>query len=292
VRLQPQGTRPPIVLIPGVLGYAFHFRRLTHVFGDEQPLFALQLLGANPEEPVSAFSIEEMAAVFEPQVLAACPRGPVILGGYSMGILPAFELARRLEKRGREVPLLVSLEGFAPQFYRENKPLAGHAMSYVRGLYSDARRQLAARSRALSGILPAPGHVPDAVLRSRTRGRASTHSEENPAFARARANEREDHLNVLRKRAVVQYRSSWRAPGSLLLVKASEPIEWLRPGHFDPHYGWKNYVRGDVSTITLPGNHENLLGPYDNQVAIADAVRKSVGAVPFSSRAQGVRDQS
>jgi amino acid adenylation domain-containing protein len=54
--------------------------------------------------------IEDMGAILEAQVLAAGEGGPYTLAGHSFGGLLAFELARRLERRGLGVERLVLLD--------------------------------------------------------------------------------------------------------------------------------------------------------------------------------------
>src|SRR5260221_6566291 len=101
VVLRGGGSRPPLVLISGQEGHGFGFRHLAKIFDENQPLLALQLIGVDLDEPPDC-RIEDMAAVFEGQRCSACPPGPIIVGGYSMGPSVAFELANRFPHDRRQ----------------------------------------------------------------------------------------------------------------------------------------------------------------------------------------------
>src|SRR5262249_27828464 len=117
VTLNASGSkRPPLVLVSGVGGFGFVFQGVAQHLGGDQPVHVLHAVGAQDEREGFHHSIEEMAAIYEPQILGTCPEGPIVVGGYSFGMLVAFELAKRLRAKGREVPLLVSFDGFAPGF--------------------------------------------------------------------------------------------------------------------------------------------------------------------------------
>lgn len=81
-------------------------------------------------EPVER-SIEQIAEVYEKELSETVPTGPLVIGGFSFGALPAFELARRLIGYGCEVPLLVSFDGFAPG-YPSILPLPERIAAHVR----------------------------------------------------------------------------------------------------------------------------------------------------------------
>jgi thioesterase domain-containing protein len=107
-------------------------------------------------------SVEAMGAILEAQVLAASERGPYTLAGHSFGGVLAFELARRLERRGEQVSRLVLLDSFLAR-----------------------RRTLLdrARVRLRSTLLHARGGPRDAWARLAKRGR--------PAFRKEKRNRAE-----------------------------------------------------------------------------------------------------
>ncbi len=57
--------------------------------------------------------VESMAALYVDQLQARQPHGPYLLGGWSVGGMVAWEMARQLEQRGERVALLALLDTWA-----------------------------------------------------------------------------------------------------------------------------------------------------------------------------------
>ncbi|MBV9772881.1 MAG: alpha/beta fold hydrolase, partial [Gemmatimonadetes bacterium] len=93
--------------------YAALARRL----GTDQPFYAFQARGVEGDEAPHA-TVEAMAADYLAHLRATQPRGPYRLGGWSMGGVVAFEMARRLEAAGEAVELLALVDSRAPGGYR------------------------------------------------------------------------------------------------------------------------------------------------------------------------------
>lgn len=113
VPIQPQGSRRPLFAVPGHNGDVFCYVDLARHLGVEQPLFALQAPGLEPDQtPLT--TIEEIAAVFVRDLVAAQPQGPYLLAGYCLGGTIAFELAQQLTTKGHQVSLLALLGSACP----------------------------------------------------------------------------------------------------------------------------------------------------------------------------------
>jgi thioesterase domain-containing protein len=265
VVLRRGGARPPLVLISGQEGHGFGFRHLVKEFDEEQPLLALQLIGIDQDEPPDC-PIEEMAAVFEVQVRAACPHGPIIVGGYSMGAAIAFELARRLRAHGREVPLLVSIDGFAPRYHRTLIPPHVHVLRHMRiALGHERTEKLKSLRKRILDVLP------PSIL--------------GTEFRPGENDRRKILLSILRYRAVMQYRPvEERLPMALLLVRASHPEEFLAPRIRDPLYGWQKYIDGPVMAETIDGEHLTFIDTDSASCAIVRIITARIDEVISSSR--------
>jgi acyl-CoA synthetase (AMP-forming)/AMP-acid ligase II len=72
----------------------------------DQPVFLLH----SSRDPDPKLTIEEMARSYVPHVLAALPTGALRIGGHCNGGLIAWEVARQLERLGREVEFVVLVE--------------------------------------------------------------------------------------------------------------------------------------------------------------------------------------
>ncbi|HVR96549.1 MAG TPA: non-ribosomal peptide synthase/polyketide synthase, partial [Thermoanaerobaculia bacterium] len=168
VTLQRGGSLPPLFLVHAIGGNVFSYARLARELGPERPVHGLQ----SPDPGVPLASLEEMAAYYLEAVRAAAPRGPYRLGGWSMGGVVAFEMARQLAARGEAPERLLLIDAFAPGLGGDfpelddatladlfRRDLAGQGMS-PEELGEETGRELFAlfrrNYRALSGYAPRP----------------------------------------------------------------------------------------------------------------------------------------
>jgi amino acid adenylation domain-containing protein len=275
--LQEKGHRPPLILIAGVGGFAFTYRNFPSFLGPDQPVYAFQSVGAELWEDLAEHSIEELAAIYERELEVLGPaldaNAPLVLGGFSFGILPAFELACRLARRGRRVPLLVSLDGFSPGYPRPRN-MASRALEHVFRLAraeGDARRDYVdarlfkLKERAYRVLGKEAALAPDLPFE-------------------AAANERLKQLWVFHRRAARRYLPKQPADARLLLVRVETPEQWPGTDMSDPLYGWERHVTGPVSMATIPATHTELLVSAAHQKAAADIISRHIDAVVAAER--------
>jgi amino acid adenylation domain-containing protein/non-ribosomal peptide synthase protein (TIGR01720 family) len=248
VPIQPSGGARPLFFVHaaggGVVGYAALGRHL----GAGQPLYGLQSRGVEGEEPPHV-RIEEMAADYLAQLRAVQGEGPYRLGGWSMGGLVAFEMARQLEAAGDEVELLALVdptppsggEGAAPREADDPALLAGFALHLelpVERIALAPEEILAAppaeRPRRAWEAARAAGAVPDHLDRARF--------ERLWAVFRANA------------AASAAYRPAPCA-SDLLLVLAEDRGE---PAARDVAR-WEGLTTGTVRSAVVPGDHFTLV---------------------------------
>ena len=82
---------------------------LARRLGKEQPVYGLQSKGLDPDRKPTA-RVEDMASEYLEELLAVQPDGPYFLGGWSMGGVIAFEMARQLTAQGKSVAPLVLID--------------------------------------------------------------------------------------------------------------------------------------------------------------------------------------
>ena len=111
VSIQPHGTRPPLFLVHGAGGNVLLYRDLARRLDVEQPLFGFQSIGLDGQTPPLA-TVEEMAQAYLPFLRRIQPSGPYYLGGYCMGGMVAYEMARHLVEEGEPVALLALLDSY------------------------------------------------------------------------------------------------------------------------------------------------------------------------------------
>ncbi len=118
VPLQPLGTKTPLFCIHHIDGNVICYREMAKFLGEDRPVYGLQA-PALTGEAAPFVRVEEMAARFVREILAACPEGPVSLCGFSFGGVAALEVAQQLRALGREVSLLTLLDTYAPRAFQE-----------------------------------------------------------------------------------------------------------------------------------------------------------------------------
>lgn len=265
VALSPTGTRPPIIMVAGIGGYAFTYAKFGSLFSKDQPLFALQAVGIEGEASNAGRTIEEVGEIYLAEVTRAKPTGPIILAGFSFGALAAFELAVRLERLGREVPLIISFDGFAPGYPR--------VLPWPERLQAHAREFLALDARERKQYLAARL----VNLRSRVRhltGRAVDEMEDVP-FADTGMNERLKHSWANHMQARRSYRTLAVSSAGVLLIRAEIPERWAATTMLDPLYGWQDRVKGPITAVTAPGDHLSVM-TLQNQELIVNAITQRV----------------
>ncbi len=115
VPIRASGERTPLFFVHPVGGDVLCYAPLARHLDARQPFYALRARGLDADalDPASA-SVDAMAADYLDALRAARPRGPYRLGGWSMGGVVAFEMARRLEAAGEAVDALVLVDSLAP----------------------------------------------------------------------------------------------------------------------------------------------------------------------------------
>ncbi len=249
-----------LVLVPGIGGLGYMFEGLARRLGRRYSVHVLNAVGINDEREGFDHDIEELAAIYEPQVLAACPDQPIIIGGYSFGVLVAFELAVRLLARGRRVPLMVSFDGFAPGYPRRLPPVE-RLRAHVNALLFEgpnARREyLRTRARRLRQRVYTRLGRPEVAL---------DHPGVDP-----KTDERLRKLSAALWGARDRYHPSHTLHTDLLLLKTLESQAWIGIRFDDPLYGWREHLDGRIRVTAMPGEHLTLFDERNVQL-MADAI--------------------
>jgi acyl carrier protein len=121
VRLQPLGSKPPLIMIPPAGGGLICYSDLARMLAPDQPV-----LGVEPVRGAeSTGSVEALAGRYVRELRSASLNGPLRLAGWSFGGNVAFEMARQLAEQGRAVDLVLLLDshdGKRSPHYREAVP--------------------------------------------------------------------------------------------------------------------------------------------------------------------------
>ncbi|HZF08985.1 MAG TPA: amino acid adenylation domain-containing protein, partial [Thermoanaerobaculia bacterium] len=271
VEMEPGSGRPFFCVHP-IGGDVLCYVHLSRQLAAGRAVYGLQV--PDREDGARATTVEEMAAGYLQQVRGVQPAGPYTLGGWSMGGIVAFEMARQLESQGETVDRLALIDSFAPggrdgqeraTADGELVALFAHDLAQLFGLpllalppgfgrrtAENALGWLAAEAER-SGILP-PGLDPGELARR---------------FAVFQTN----------FRAVERYRGGSSA-APLTLFTAAEPP--AGGGPFAADRGWGRLAEGPVEVCAVPGNHYTLLR-QPHVSALAAALRQRLVPAPGKS---------
>jgi thioesterase domain-containing protein len=259
VPLCETGRRPPLFLIAGIGGHVFAFHQFARLLGTDQPTYAFKAIGVDGRrEPLDR--MEDIAGEYVREMVAACPDGPYVVGGYSIGATVALEVVLQLRALGKKAPLLLAFDmtgpGYPPDrslpgkiwFHGRNLLFGRNRLAYLRDRY----RSILRRIRRLIGreILDAP------------------HIEGVEAFP-------QDALKRVWVGLETAYRRYWpqgQFDGGLGLFRATELDEWAAQTWLDPQLGWRNWVTGPIDTFSAAVAHTELF--HENNIAnLAEQVR-------------------
>ena len=144
VPIQPSGSRTAFYGVPGVDGNVYLYVRLARELGPSQPFYAFEPPGVDGNEPPMR-SIEALAARYLADLQAVQSEGPYFIGGFCIGGIVAFELARQLTNSGQDVALLALFETPSPSgLTRWGRTLG--TIRYKRDVWPARLRWLASQS--------------------------------------------------------------------------------------------------------------------------------------------------
>ncbi|HET8705796.1 MAG TPA: thioesterase domain-containing protein, partial [Pseudomonadales bacterium] len=117
--------KTPLFFVHPVGGSVFRYYDIAHYLGPQQPFYGLQSPAVAGID-IELNTIEEMAQFYLSAIRQRQPTGPYMLGGWSMGGVIAFEIARQLYEQGEDISLLAIVDAIAPTDKRAGIPVNDH----------------------------------------------------------------------------------------------------------------------------------------------------------------------
>ncbi|NEO36998.1 MAG: SDR family NAD(P)-dependent oxidoreductase [Moorea sp. SIOASIH] len=253
IPIQPEGNKSPFFCLPPIAGVVFPYFDLASLLGKDRPFYGVQSLGfMENENPLT--SIEEMASYYIKAIKTVQPHGPYYLGGWSLGVVIAFEMARQLEEIGEVTERLILID------------LPPTSTSKLTKLYVGFKFLL---TQALPQIWP---YVYDYVqLQNQPNvrvfsqyGLPSIQSKNHPQTAGKVLNRINSLIRYSRPllrvmqgntQALFRYTPK-HYTGKITLLRTSRA---LNSNTQDPTLGWSQFSAQEVETHFIPGHHLNLL---------------------------------
>jgi amino acid adenylation domain-containing protein len=249
VRLQPNGSKPPLIAIHNTGVYYYN---LSRRLGPGQPLTALQLFDPSIARQSRPQSLEGIAAEYVRLIHKFQANGPYKLIGWCVGGVLAFEVARQLVEMGHEVSLLALIDAWAPGHNRRLSRLRAILAdySYRWQLIGADWRRVTSREQSIAAFL-AQRVLSKRLLRWFGRSQADAQA---PVSFETRASSAENYdqwlLGYLEE--VAQVYEPRPYPGKITLLCSTQEPKGL---FLDPQMGWGAFALGGVDVAVIDGDH-------------------------------------
>ncbi|MBZ4414933.1 non-ribosomal peptide synthetase [Myxococcus sp. RHSTA-1-4] len=249
VRLKEGRGRRPFFCVHPVGGTVLSYTELARLLGPEQPFYGLQARGLEGDAPPCE-TLPEMAALYVAALQSVQPRGPYLLGGWSMGASIAWEMACQLQTREERVEVLALIDGFVRPFDGDGSP-PGHDEAarlgalFYKDLLRAAGHALPLEDEALSRM------APEALLRTLEEAGQSLATGTQP-------------LRALRGVFELNLLAAWR----YVPPPYSGPVVSLQAKGTTRVHGWEAVATGALEVHELDGDHYSILrAPHVERLA-------------------------
>jgi amino acid adenylation domain-containing protein len=250
VPIKPTGTKMPVYIVHGEGLNVLIFNNIAMNVDPEQPVYGLQSRGLNGKDDVPD-TIEELAALYNDEILEQNPTGPYAIAGYSFGGYVAIEMARQLQAAGKQVKILAMLD--VNYKYPESQlPLP--KLVIKKGL-----RQFFKLGFVVKSLFKQPEITINyqlLILKQRLGMLEESNPENIPAYMQK---------IVDKLRAAVRNYKMKPFNGSIHLLRSKVRVYFID----DPkHLGWDEFALKGVKVHEVAGDHRDmLLPPNDKQFA-------------------------
>jgi amino acid adenylation domain-containing protein len=306
VAIRDRGSRPPFFCIHPAGGIVYCFGALARALGNAQPFYALQAAGLEDDRPPLT-RVEDLARSYIAAIQRVQPQGPYHLGGWSLGGLVAFEMARQLAEEGHVVATLALLDTRAPaasgplvskELEALAREVAGLELLGPRDPAADPRDDALVLAEFAGGLaVEFGGDIPRLIAHLRgldpdaRRDYLLRFFKLDQVYFLETGPERIRRLwTVLRANLLA---GAKYAPGPYaghVLVFAAEEGVGQAQARADVTLGWRRLAEGGATAIAVPGDHAGILREPGVSVLAArlrDEIDRALDVTPPPHGANG-----
>lgn len=259
--------RLPFFCIPGAGGNILSLRPLALAMPDDVPFYCLQAKGLDGSAPFD--TVEDTARRYVEEIRSVQPRGPYRLGGGCYGGLVAYETACLLEAAGERVDVLALIDAINPAYGRSLGVFA-RARAVIRYYADQLRENVGERpSWVWRGFRKRVGRALNQFPGRHRPARSGRGLDEGDLpFVEGDAELTDILVRVRSASDEAARRFTPRTNrGPVLVIKAATQEPDI---YSDPSMGWGRVVRGPLTVVEVPGDHESsFLEPHVRAVALA-----------------------
>lgn len=217
----------PVYLVHPVSGSVFCYLPLARLLSGRRCCLAF----ASPAPPPGSAALEDLARRYAAQINPSTDRA--VLGGWSLGGLIAFEMARQLREQGRELGPLVLIDASVPGSAHDDEDAVV--------AFAEDFATMTGQPESAARVLAAPAVEREEQLWELMR-------QQDPELDAEDARQRLDTFRWHSK-AFAEYEPRGRVPGPALVLTAGENATG----------DWSRWIEGPVRTEMLAADHYGLL---------------------------------
>lgn len=272
VTIQPDGSKRPFFCVHGIGGNVLTYTTLARYLGPDQPFYGLQSAGLDGRQNPHT-KVEQMAAHYIKVIADLQPKGPYFLGGLSFGGIVAFEMARQLQRQGRQVGCVALFDSW-PQSVADDFKIAQRIDLHLTNL-----RQL-----SLSDRLTYFGRMAKTArrkLKSRIwKVRHQFYRDHQDQLPAALRNIYEINYQASKEYVMQPY------SGSVTLFRASDNSALKDE---DELFGWDKFATA-VDLYRVPGDHVSMMNEPHVQ-ALAEQLKRCLALASLTLDAADSSDE-
>ncbi|MCU7500528.1 MAG: amino acid adenylation domain-containing protein [Ignavibacteria bacterium] len=241
IDMKKNGSMEPLFFVHPSGGSVHWYSDLAKQIDTEIPFFGIQAIGIDGKNKLDD-SIEVMASRYVGDILQRQPRGPYYIGGWSFGVIPAFEVACQLMALGAQVNMLALLD-------------CGPTIPYEEP--GDSAEQLAVMFQKHFQVDPDFLRQMDEQERFAYVFKLAKKNGIIPFFIRLP--EFSFYIQILKTNQL-----AWRSykiktyPGQITFFRSEES---RADPSLAPDMGWGKYSSKPVNVIDVPGSHISMMQP-------------------------------
>jgi myxalamid-type polyketide synthase MxaB len=253
--LRPEGTRPPLVLLPPLGGDIRCYADLVQQLDEDVPVYAYRPRGVDDDLPPHQ-TLAEMMADYAAALRQTLPNGSYCLAGWSTGGIYAVALAEELERSGNEVALLALFDTPPPTICDEIDVDDDANFLCVLVNFANAFSGTSMRVH-YDQLMALPPAERFQVALAEARKHGTIPAEAPEEFIRRLVQVGKSNVRVIqgyvpRPVAVPTHLFLPQIPGGLAEVSGRHVAE-------DGDHGWSHVVGPTLELHSVPGNHFTMM---------------------------------
>ncbi|QDK77161.1 amino acid adenylation domain-containing protein [Spirosoma sp. KCTC 42546] len=254
VGVKTPGDGNALYLIHPISGDVNYVYQLAPYLPEKQALYGLRAVGLDGvTQPLE--SIEAMAAYYIQLILQKQPNGPYAIGGFSLGGIIAFEMARQLQEMGKEIHLLALIDAYPinPDAANHTKFPIHQLVRYYYHYWRSLPKQPAVLLPILRQKVPWISHY---LLRRIWQSVPSLSGSAGTSPTESLSVEAADLLTRSFREAYSQYKFK-SYEGKLVFLRVTQ-LDAFGTSQGKVDFGWGRYARQGVEVHQLLGEHNSL----------------------------------